>query len=89
MTKYIPKATAKAGQLFNGGVKDWQGAPQITVRQATDLLAAFWLTRNGHGAGFWENDYGTEEQCDKLTEACKAFGEFNLYPGDDGRLYGH
>ena len=47
----------------------------------------FWLTRNGHGCGFWENDFGTEEQCDKLTKASKAFGEFNLYPGDDGKLY--
>lgn len=49
----------------------------------------FWLTRGGHGCGFWENNFGTEEQCDKLTEACKRLGEFNLYPGDDGKLYGN
>ena len=47
----------------------------------------FWLTRNGHGAGFWENDFGTEEQCDKLTEASKRFGASDLYVGDDGKLY--
>lgn len=49
----------------------------------------FWLTRAGHGCGFWENDFGTEEQCDKLTEVCKQMGEFYLYPGDDGKLYGN
>ncbi len=47
----------------------------------------FWLTRNGHGAGFWENDFGTEEQCTALTAASKAFGECNLYVGDDGQIY--
>lgn len=47
----------------------------------------FWLTRNRHGAGFWENDFGTEEQCEKLTEAAHAFGEFNLFVGEDGLIY--
>jgi len=45
----------------------------------------FWLTRNGHGAGFW--DRGIEEVGDKLTEACKAYGEVYLDVGDDGKLY--
>lgn len=37
----------------------------------------FWLTRNGHGAGFW--DRGLGELGDKLTEASKTFGEVYLY----------
>ena len=45
----------------------------------------FWLTRNGHGAGFWDRDLG--ELGDKLTELSKQFGESNLYLGDDGKLY--
>lgn len=49
----------------------------------------FWFTRAGHGCGFWENDFGTEGQCEALTKACKQLGEFYLYPGDDGRLYGN
>lgn len=36
----------------------------------------FWLTRNGHGAGFWDRDLG--EVGDRLTEACKKFGECHL-----------
>ncbi len=45
----------------------------------------FWLTRNGHGAGFWDGDW--PEHGDHLTEACKLFGECDLYFGDDGKLY--
>lgn len=45
----------------------------------------FWLTRNGHGAGFW--DGGWREHGDALTEASKAFGECYFYVGDDEKLY--
>ncbi len=45
----------------------------------------FWLTRNGHGAGFWDGDW--PEHGDKLTEISKGFGEANLYIGDDGLIY--
>lgn len=59
-----------------------------------DMIAAdeeraghdFWLTRNGHGAGFWDGDW-PEDVGDALTEASKAFGEVNLYVGDDGLIY--
>jgi hypothetical protein len=47
----------------------------------------FWFTRNHHGVGFWENDFGTKEQCAKLTEACHKFKEFDAYVGDDGKIY--
>jgi hypothetical protein len=47
----------------------------------------FWLTRNGHGAGFWDGDW-PEPQAEQLTEASKDFGEYNLYVGDDGAIYG-
>ena len=46
----------------------------------------FWLTRNGHGAGFWDGDY-EKDVGDKLTVASKSFGEIDLYVGDDGELY--
>ena len=46
----------------------------------------FWLTRNGHGAGFWDGDY-LEAVGDALTAAAKGFGECNLYVGDDGQIY--
>ena len=37
----------------------------------------FWLTRNGHGAGFWDGDYGHDG--DALTKIAKRFREVNLY----------
>lgn len=45
----------------------------------------FWLTRNGHGAGFW--DRGLGDIGEELTEAAHAFGEQDLYVGDDGKIY--
>lgn len=44
----------------------------------------FWLTRNGHGAGYWDRGLDTG---DVLTEAAKTFGSANLYVGDDGLIY--
>lgn len=46
----------------------------------------FWLTRNHHGAGFWDGDWpeGVDE---KLTAASHSWGEVDLYVGDDGRIY--
>lgn len=45
----------------------------------------FWLTRNGHGAGFWDGDW--PEHGDKLTDACKQYPEVDLYIGDDDLIY--
>jgi hypothetical protein len=36
----------------------------------------FWLTRNGHGAGFWARGYG--DLGDKLSKAARAYGELNV-----------
>ncbi len=44
----------------------------------------FWLTRNGHGAGFWDGDWPIGG--DLLTEICEKFGEFTLYV-EDGKIY--
>ena len=46
----------------------------------------FWLTRNGHGAGFWDGDWD-KDVGNRLTEACKPVGSVDLYVGDDGLIY--
>lgn len=47
----------------------------------------FWLTRNHHGAGFWDGDYpGALGK--QLTDIAHAFGAYTLYVGDDGKVYG-
>lgn len=63
--------------------------------QAEDLAAQgtaeqnghdFWLTRNGHGVGFWDRDTGAVG--DRLTEAALTYGTYNLYVGNDGTVDG-
>ena len=45
----------------------------------------FWLTRNGHGAGFWDRGLGAVG--DELTAMAKPYGSCDLYKGDNGKLY--
>lgn len=44
----------------------------------------FWLTRNGHGAGFWDRGYG--EKGDWLTAMAKPFGSAHLYVNANGKV---
>jgi hypothetical protein len=46
----------------------------------------FWLTRAGHGCGFWDGDWrpGPDET---LTEASYQAGERDVEVGDDKRIY--
>lgn len=64
---------AKAGALLDG-------------LDLTDVAQDFWLTRNDHGAGFWDGDY-PKELGRKLTDLAKSFGETTIYVGNDGKLY--
>jgi hypothetical protein len=45
----------------------------------------FWLTRNGHGAGFWDRGHGADG--DYLTSRAHVYGEQYPYVGDDGQIY--
>ena len=46
----------------------------------------FWLTRNGHGAGFWDGDW-PKPWDDMLTKLAKCYGPFETYLGDDGLIH--
>ena len=41
----------------------------------------FWLTRNGHGTGFWDRNMG--ETGEKLSLLASSFGEFYVYIEDN------
>ena len=47
----------------------------------------FWLTRNGHGTGFWDEGLGGKLG-DALTKKAEAYGSYDLYVGDDGLIHG-
>ena len=42
----------------------------------------FWLSRGGHGTGFFDEDTIDEEFQDPLQDAARSYGEFDLYVGD-------
>lgn len=48
-----------------------------------------WLTRCGHGAGFWDRYTGGrgEEIGNTLTSIAKSLGNVDLYVGDDNLIY--
>lgn len=51
----------------------------------SNAMQDFLLTRNRHGAGFW--DRGLGELGERLSEAAKAWGSVDAYEGDDGLVY--
>jgi len=44
-----------------------------------------WLTRNGHGAGFW--DRCNNDAFPELCKAAEELGEQHPYQGDDNKIY--
>lgn len=45
----------------------------------------YWLTRNGHGAGFWDRDLG--DVGDRLSAKAGECPSIYVYLGDDGKVY--
>ena len=46
----------------------------------------FWLTRNGHGVGFWDRGF-PGSLGDELSDMTRPYGETSAYVGDDGQIY--
>jgi hypothetical protein len=44
----------------------------------------FFLTRNGHGAGFWDRGLGDVGK--ELSDAARVYGDYDLYVDDDGKV---
>lgn len=72
--------------LVNEGLKfyeaHWEDVSDDPAQAGHDL----WLTRNRHGAGFWDGDW-TEAVGKRLTDASHAMGGIDLYIGDDGMIH--
>lgn len=47
----------------------------------------FWLTRNRHGAGYWDREELGAVVGTALSEATHEFGEVTLFRGDDSKIY--
>lgn len=59
-----------------------------TINYVTDDMLGYdlWLTRNGHGAGFFDRDL-PKHVLDTFEELCDILGTVDLYLGDDGNLH--
>ncbi len=57
----------------------------IVERNAYLAGTDFWLTRNRHGAGFWDGGWCFNGKA--LSDAAHAYGETYLYIGDDGKIH--
>ena len=85
----LARLTEDCRQFYEENAGTWAWERKRGSEEWTDDQMAghdFALTRNGHGAGFWDGGWH-EAAGIVLTEACKAFGEVSLYRGDDGRVY--
>lgn len=58
----------------------------ISARKAAMAGHDFWLTRCGHGAGFWDGDW-PKAIGDALSEMARQAGNVDLYVGDDNKIY--
>lgn len=77
--EFIKEAVADCEAFQEDNQEDIDG---LSSRAGHD----FWLTRNHHGAGFWDGDWEVVAGA-RLTVSSHAFGEVTLYVGDDGRIY--
>jgi len=54
-------------------------------RDDSHIAYHFWLTRQGHGAGFWDGDYGNIG--DQLTDIADLSGTVTYVIGEDGKIH--
>ena len=75
---------------FYDDLEDFLADPEVayliglTQQNAQQVGHDFWLTREGHGAGFW--DRGNGPQGDRLTELAKAYGPGPSFWMHDGYI---
>jgi len=76
------KITEKIGEEWDC-IDDFYDLAQPALNQTEyDYI----LTRNRHGAGFWDGDW-SDSVSEILTDAAQAQGEFDVYVGDDQKIY--
>ena len=54
-----------------------KGRPAAVAPDTATAGHDFWLTSNGHGAGFWDGDWPTYGK--QFTKLSKCYPEINLY----------
>jgi len=79
----LKQATKDCTEFLSNNPNSFNDTPDnYTIGQAGH---DFWLTRNGHGAGFWDRDL--DDAGESLTQACEDYRALDVVLGDDGKLY--
>lgn len=67
-------------EAFGGYVEETLGFDPFEVFDADQVAQDFCLSRNGHGAGFFDGDFTHEgeQYCTELQAAAKTFGTLGL-----------
>lgn len=74
------QARRECAEFQKANADDLRGL--ITAQAGHD----FWLTRNRHGAGFWDRGYD-EDVAQRLTDAAHKAGSRDVLVGDDDMVY--
>ena len=83
-TGFSPEAIEQA----TADCEAFQAANESDLAEYGNMQEAgvdYWLTRNRHGAGFWDRGLGALGN--RLILAAEAYGERDTYVGDDALIY--
>lgn len=82
----LASLTSDAHDFYASNVADLRASALSMDRAGHD----FWLTRNRHGAGFWDEGYRQPVEANaalaRLTATSHAYGSMDLIVGDDGKV---
>lgn len=81
----LADAAEDCAQFRETNASDLARYEELSLRDEASAGHDFWLSRNGHGAGFF--DRGDDPVFDRLQDAARSWGESNVYVGDDGKVY--
>lgn len=87
--KAIVRMTADCLGFYTECYRIYSGRRVSSGDVACDSAMAghdFWLTRCGHGCGFWDGDWH-KDVSEYLSSVARRYGNINLYIGDDGLIY--
>lgn len=91
-----PKAVASAKADLKSFIQKLKQAKLYDVYMKdydlSQLAYDFWMTRNGHGVGFWDRDYSNDapdgsDLGKAISKIVDSFREVNAVVGDDGKIY--
>lgn len=85
----IAKIAADCAQFQTNNARTLEAAYSEPSKNFTRERAGFcfWLNRNGHGSGYWDEEQLMPNAREVLNRAAVLSGPVDLYVGDDGKVH--